>query len=355
MACHTHRPRIKEAEVMLDSEITESLTRAKVAKTIDVAFVVDSTGSMKSRIENAKEKMKAIQEGICKMAGSGASVRFAVVAFRDYRDSPKVEVRRFTSDVQKVCSFLGKLKATGGGDNCEDVIGGLEEAIQLKWEAKTRILYLMCDAPPHGERFHDFGPSGSDLDKHPHDSRQWGPADQVIRQTVQLQIHLVGLQYDTCCKKMFQVFTEQRASLKALHEHGLQTLLFQPSNSAMDFVKCILKSTLHSLRTSLSHTVFATKAASSQPDLLGLVEHPEIKWQDFKKWPLVQVVVTSVNVQVMQMDPQTKTNSTVHFFYVRETPFASGRMRFAFPAVHEDGRRRVVVKVHKTKAYLAFA
>ena len=38
-------------------------------------------------------------------------------------------------------------------DQCEDVIGGLREAMQLEWQGKTRILYLISDWPPHGKRF----------------------------------------------------------------------------------------------------------------------------------------------------------------------------------------------------------
>ena len=303
--------------------------------------------------------MKAIQEGICKVAGSGASVRFAVVAFRDYCDlSSKLEVLGFTSDVQQVCNFLGDLQAKGGGDWCEDVIGGLEQAVQLEWEAKTRIVYLMCDAPPHGHRFRDqewtVNNGSVNFDDNSEDPRQWGPTDQVLSQTVSQQIHLVGLQYHQVCQKMFQIFTELRA--EALHEHGLQTLVFLPSNSAMDFVKCILKSTRQSLQSSLSRSVSVIKPPTySEADLIGLAENPNILWGEYTKWPLVQVLVTSVNVQVLRVDPQTTKHGTIQRFYIRETPFASGRMRYAFPAVHEDGNRRFVVKVHKTKAYLCFA
>ena len=84
---------------MLESEISESMIRAKEAKTIDVAFLVDSTSSMETRIEAAKQKMVAIQTGILKASGAGATVRFAVVAYRDYCDTNKLEVQEFTPDV----------------------------------------------------------------------------------------------------------------------------------------------------------------------------------------------------------------------------------------------------------------
>lgn len=63
------------------------------------------------------------------------------------------------TDLKKVQAFLSSLKAGGSCDGeldeCEDVIGGLSKAMDLEWQAKTRILYLVCDNPPHGKRFSD--------------------------------------------------------------------------------------------------------------------------------------------------------------------------------------------------------
>lgn len=64
-------------------------------------------------------------------------------------------------DLHEVSSFLSALKAGADKkpaaplDQCEDVIGGLNEAMKLQWQAKTRILYLLCDSLPHGQRFTD--------------------------------------------------------------------------------------------------------------------------------------------------------------------------------------------------------
>lgn len=61
------------------------------------------------------------------------------------------------TDLKKVQTFLFSLEAGGSNDGdldeCEDVIGGLSKAMDLEWQAKTRMLYLVCDNPPHGRRF----------------------------------------------------------------------------------------------------------------------------------------------------------------------------------------------------------
>ena len=344
---------MKKAESMLDAEISESMIRAKETKTIDVAFVVDSTTSMRGRIEGAKEKITEIQRRICKTVGVGATVRMAVVAYRDYKSSHPLEVQEFTEDVEKVLRFLQTLRVEFGHDSCEDVIGGLQRAVQLQWEAKTRIMYLMSDSPPHGRRFYDAATqpfvskrfSKRNLDDHPDDPKQWEPTDNVMSHTVQLRIHFVGLQYRGTCKKMFETFSNLRTSQKGLQEDGLQTLVLGPSNDTDDFVKCVLKSTSASLKSSLTHGATAMKQHLSSDDTLNLDETVEIHWKMCQEWPLVQVLATSVDVQ---WGSKTKTNTTVHRFHIREKPFASGRMRYAFPAVSEDGQR-FVIKVHKSK------
>ncbi|ETN98747.1 hypothetical protein RFI_38743 [Reticulomyxa filosa] len=61
--------------------------------------------------------------------------------FRDYDDIPQFEVLDFTENIDEFKDFLGKLKATGGGDDCEDVIGGLEKCVGLTWSSKTKVLF----------------------------------------------------------------------------------------------------------------------------------------------------------------------------------------------------------------------
>ena len=63
----------------------------------------------------------------------------------------------FTDDVNKFKDFVSHISASGGKDTPEDVLGGLEAAVNLGWSSKNRILFHVADAPQHGERFHDLG------------------------------------------------------------------------------------------------------------------------------------------------------------------------------------------------------
>jgi len=53
----------------------------------------------------------------------------------------------------------------GGADHPEDVQGGFQKALDMKWSADSaKQLFLICDAPGHGNDIcdgHDNYPKGS--------------------------------------------------------------------------------------------------------------------------------------------------------------------------------------------------
>ena len=121
---------------------------------LDVAFVLDTTGSMGGEIREAKERIRQISAALRK-SRSGGTVRIGVVAFRDRGTSEAylTKVSPFTSDVEQTASFLSALTAGGGGDGPEDVVSGISAALtELSWAggANTdRQVFLIGDAPPH--------------------------------------------------------------------------------------------------------------------------------------------------------------------------------------------------------------
>lgn len=168
--------------------------RAEKVKTIDICFVLDITASMQHWLERVHEKIAEIIEDNLESLGPLGRVRVAFVGFRDYGDEEHPVVHAFTSDVGQVKNQLRQLRARGGGDQCEDVVTGLEEAAKLDWSSTAKVLYLLSQTPHHGWRFHtDFKLScdkaslqDADLetkfyDLHGEDPRQWAPMDQVLQ------------------------------------------------------------------------------------------------------------------------------------------------------------------------------
>ena len=119
---------------------------------IDVAFCLDTTGSMSGLIEGAKQKIWTIVNTVA-AAKPKPVLRIALVAYRDQGDDYVTRVIPFTSDLEAMYTQLRAFSAGGGGDEPEHVNRALQEAVgQLQW-SKTpgalKVLYLVGDAPPH--------------------------------------------------------------------------------------------------------------------------------------------------------------------------------------------------------------
>ena len=66
-----------------------------------------------------------------------------------------MQVVDFSSDPNDMMTMLHHVKAAGGGDTPEDMVGALLAAVRLNWVAQYRVLVHIFDAPPHGVMFHD--------------------------------------------------------------------------------------------------------------------------------------------------------------------------------------------------------
>jgi len=127
-------------------------TSAKAKPIVDVAFVLDTTGSMGPLIEGAKRKIWSIATAIVD-ANPNADIRMGLVAYRDIGDEYVTSVFKLTTDIQDIYANLLELKARGGGDWPESVNEALHIAVtKLEWTKGSqhcRIIFLVGDAPPH--------------------------------------------------------------------------------------------------------------------------------------------------------------------------------------------------------------
>ena len=116
---------------------------------LDLAIVIDATGSMQPLINAVRAEIDAI---IRFRRDLSRTFRLAVIAYRDDVDRRPLEQQRLTEDVDTVRRFLLKLKAEGGGDIPESVVRGIAAAGRLKWsEEATRRVIIVGDAPPHAQ------------------------------------------------------------------------------------------------------------------------------------------------------------------------------------------------------------
>jgi uncharacterized protein YegL len=119
---------------------------------VEVAFVLDTTGSMGGLIQAAKEKIWSIASTMAS-AQPAPEIRMGLVAYRDRGDAYVTRVVDLSADLDSVYATLMDFEATGGGDGPESVNQALQDAVEkLSWsqdDQTYRVLFLVGDAPPH--------------------------------------------------------------------------------------------------------------------------------------------------------------------------------------------------------------
>lgn len=120
---------------------------------IEISFIVDATGSMGDEIEFLKEDLKSVIDSV-KNEDSNREIYTSTVFYRDGGDEYVTRKSEFSGDLNKTIDFINQQSADGGGDFPEAVHTALDVGInELQWSenAKTRIAFLLLDAPPHYE------------------------------------------------------------------------------------------------------------------------------------------------------------------------------------------------------------
>lgn len=128
---------------------------------MDVAFVVDTTGSMKDDIHAVKDSLFGIVNRITEKTES-LTIRFGIVSYRDHPPQDRTYVTRvfdFTPKIKDVHKEISRLKPSEGGDTPEAVADGLFDArTKLSWKRDAyKVLLLVGDAPPHGREYNSLG------------------------------------------------------------------------------------------------------------------------------------------------------------------------------------------------------
>ena len=135
------------------------------SQTLDLCFAIDGTGSMGPAMKGVVSTVRSI---IGELQDGQKHLKFnlGLVVYRDVGDGDqRFAVYPFDGSISGFEKFLDNQTPTGGADQCEDVLGGLDQVTKLDWQFQNRVLILIADAPCHGDQYHngcgDDYPSGS--------------------------------------------------------------------------------------------------------------------------------------------------------------------------------------------------
>jgi len=126
------------------------------AKPLDVAFVVDATGSMQPVLDFLKRDMGQIKAALELVSNQP---RIAVTFYRDFGDTFVTRSTRLTDKLGQLDAFISTMDAHGGLDRPEAVREALNDCLKENpWAWKRdgrRAIVLMTDAPPHPDSQQD--------------------------------------------------------------------------------------------------------------------------------------------------------------------------------------------------------
>jgi hypothetical protein len=197
---------------------------------VDVQFLLDGTSSMgpyimdmKNEINNMikilKEDTKKNYKEITKkeLRDEYLKYRVGIVVYRDFKDKKQFEKYDFTENIDNIVGFLNKIKANGGDDTPENILGAFIEGLNLNDESKNimnwsknkdtiRHMILISDSPPHGKFFNKMtlGDNFPDIDLY-----EWKYViDQLKNMNIHLHIIKITSYLENTCKYFLENYQE---------------------------------------------------------------------------------------------------------------------------------------------------
>lgn len=361
-------------------------------------------------IDAAKTQMRSIVDSIGTAFLNRASIRIAVVSYKDHYELGHLQFLDFTESAEEVRQFIDGLIAVGGADYPEDVLGGIQRALNASWKHQTRCIIHIADAPAHGRTMHDlvdccdsYASPGSE----PH-GLTYPP---LIEQMIGLRINYILLRITRHTDRMAFAFLEEYAraygdcrlaetnryfsKVNGLYNNSLTGgLLFRETEIGISY-HALQHLVVRSVTTSASRTATRTCSTRSSARFLRfgggggaalttigegdeeqvlehaaagvavLLEEIPAQWSNpnwFQETLKVQgfslnVMAHGSNALDVLMDRDSNLTASVLELklHKRKTPFAQGALRVASYARTDASTNRYVVKTFKGSRHSGFA
>ena len=185
---------------------------------LDIMFIMDLTGSMGIWLNEAKKNIKKIIEEIYDN-NPGSKIRISFIGYRDFIDEK--EVRKydnieFTENLEEFNNFLSKLDCSGGGDEPEDVVGALQQGLNMIWESNAKYAVLVADAPCHGKNYHNIT-----YDKFPNGDPSGVKLEDVMKQFYEKNITFYCIEINNNTRTMFNIMKNMYNDKEKFHVEKL--------------------------------------------------------------------------------------------------------------------------------------
>jgi hypothetical protein len=133
--------------------IEDEVLIVETKTSLDLLFIMDLTGSMKSYIDETKKNLIYIMKRIIDQS-PGIDINLGFIGYRDiYEEYVDLD---FTKEHSYIENQISDVIASGGGDIPEDVAWAFERALEKSWKSDARFIVFVADAPGHGRKYSEL-------------------------------------------------------------------------------------------------------------------------------------------------------------------------------------------------------
>ena len=326
-------------------DIARILDGFKKAQRVDLCFLVDCTGSMAPCIEAVKSKIHTFVNQV-KMIYPDLKIRLSFVGYRDVDlGADRFAILPFTDSLSDFESFVRGVSPIANGDPCEDVFGGIDEALKLRWEFPTRIVVHFADAPCHGREFSDGYP-----DNYPDGDPNGLSIESLLGDMLSKEIQYWFVHLTDLTRKMLMVF-KSRTSLtinEVEMSDGFESMVDTLTVTVCKSIMTVDKATRPK---GGRHVVFSDLSAISETSVGSPLEYVIVSEYP-KTFRSLDAIVYKCTIPNSQRDLHKNVlierGSNV-LIKMAENPFAEGVSRVAYYGQQKSGGK-IVLKEFKDTA-----
>ena len=194
---------VKEVNNSFSKGIQKVEIKIKSKTSLDLLYIMDTTGSMEQYVKITKEKLNKIIDNIIKEC-NGIEINLGFIGYKDVIEHENKDYvdEDFTQDYIKVKNKINKIKVGGGDDTAEDVAWAFERAIEKGWSSNAKLAILVTDAPCHGIKFHE-----KDLiDNYPKGVSIRKDIEELVELMSKRNISLICIKLQNYTNKMYDIF-----------------------------------------------------------------------------------------------------------------------------------------------------
>ena len=191
----------------------------------------------------------------------------------------------------------------------------MEAVGQLSWSSSNRLLIHICDAPCHGQEYHDF--QGTANDNYLKGDPKNRELSKLMFGIKRLGIIYCKIQLNETTKKMFDEFAFVFGSISEIHV-----------NDPTCLIECVIEKTSAIIQSNIESTMSSYRNIN-KPIKPYTLSNKEPNWNS----------VTTDDVNIMEIVPPDNLEDIFHLLSftkikgqmkIAPNPFTKGSLRFAF-------------------------